>query len=83
MQQQVKLLFSNHINYNLNTNILLIGGVALIGTFCSLILMHTMSSEAYAADDPCLIDDYDDQMEPFNNTVPPPPYNIPPPPYAP
>ncbi|XP_017774877.1 PREDICTED: transmembrane protein 127-like [Nicrophorus vespilloides] len=63
------------------------GGVAVIGTFCTLILMHTSSPELYSggdgSDDACLIDGFEEGFEAFNSPAPPPPYNVPPPPYAP
>lgn len=56
------------------------GGVALIGIFYNLILVHP--SGYYREDDRCLIGN-DDGFDTFNSPTPPPPYNVPPPPYSP
>lgn len=52
---------------------------SVIGTGCTLLLMHGTS---YNNDDR-LIDNLEDNLNTFNNPPPPPPYNIPPPPYTP
>lgn len=56
------------------------GGISLVGTGCTILLMHNSS---YNNDDACLIENFEDSLNTFNNPSPPPPYNIPPPPYTP
>ncbi|KAF5281193.1 hypothetical protein FQR65_LT14835 [Abscondita terminalis] len=57
------------------------GGIVLIGTFCTLILMQTNDSNRN--DERCLINRFGDSAEAFDSPTPPPPYSIPPPPYTP
>ncbi|XP_031337581.1 transmembrane protein 127-like [Photinus pyralis] len=57
------------------------GGIVLIGTFCTVILMQATDSNRN--DERCLINRYSDNMETFDSPTPPPPYSIPPPPYTP
>lgn len=54
-----------------------------MGTFCTLIMMHSFPGEDYHNDDACLIDDFNDSLDMFNPQAPPPPYSVPPPPYTP
>ncbi|KAF2887857.1 hypothetical protein ILUMI_18316 [Ignelater luminosus] len=57
------------------------GGIVLMGTFCTLILMQT--GDASRSDERCLLNRYGDGMDAFDSPTPPPPYSIPPPPYTP
>lgn len=57
------------------------GGIALIGTFCTVIVMQ--AAESSRNDERCLINRYSDNIETFDSPTPPPSYSIPPPPYAP
>lgn len=60
---------------------LFLGGVVLIGTFFTLILMQT--TDFNRIDERCLINRYSDGIDEFDSPTPPPPYSIPPPPYTP
>lgn len=59
------------------------GGIALLGTFCSLILTHAPTATNYPSDEGCLIDNDVDALDTFHSPPPPPPYNVAPPPYTP
>ncbi|KAK4882718.1 hypothetical protein RN001_006037 [Aquatica leii] len=57
------------------------GGVVLIGTLATLILIQ--SNDINRNDERCLINRFNESTEAFDSPTPPPPYSIPPPPYTP
>lgn len=60
---------------------MLAGGIALLGTFCNLILTHSSSNNRCRLEEGCLVEN--DALDIFHTPPPPPPYNVPPPPYTP